>query len=110
MAQNVASPDTKEIPLSLFAGLVTNENPSALPMGASPLCNDVAFLPGGVSQRPAFQRVFATPLGVCTATSGKSYIDPAGNIRNLYLDSLGNLWVENITIGSMPTVLAVTTP
>jgi hypothetical protein len=111
MAQNIASPDVREIPLSVFSGLVTNMDPVALPSGSSPDCSDVSFLPGGVSNRPCLQKVFATPMGTATVTYAKSYVDPAGVIRNLYLDSSGNLWVENVsaTPGTY-TLLTTTTP
>jgi hypothetical protein len=97
MAQNTASPDTKEIPLTTFAGLVSYMSPSALPMGASPDCQDADFLPGAVFSRPGFRRVFTGPFGSNHITYGKSYVDPSGVIRNLYLDDAGNLWVENIS-------------
>ena len=110
MAQNPTGADTKEIALSTFAGLVTYMSPSSLPMGASPDCSDNSFLPGGVSQRPCLKKALATPLGSVTITYGKSFVAPDGTIRNLYLDSSGNLWVENITDGTPPTILANSTP
>lgn len=111
MSLNVGSPDVKQISLTTFSGLVTNINPIALPQGSSPLCNDTAFLPGGVSSRPCFQKVFAAPFGTVTVTYAKTYVDPSGIVRNIYLDSSGNIWVENFT--SMPGIyalLATTTP
>lgn len=111
MAFNVASPDTKQIPLGVFAGLVTNISPTDLPMGASPDCSDNVFLPGGVSTRPCLKKIFATPFGAATVTYAKSYVDPKGIIRNLYLDSVGNIWVENIsTAPGVYTLLSTTTP
>lgn len=108
MAQNPGQ--DPQIPLTLFAGQVTNIDPVALPAGASPDCSDMQFLPAGTASRPCLQKVFATPLGAVTVTYGKSYVDPAGTIRNIYLDSAGNLWVENVTAGTVPTVIATTTP
>lgn len=110
MALNVSDPNTHQFPLEVFGGLVTNINPTALPLGASPDTADTAFLMGGVSQRPAFRKIFASPLGHSTITYGKSYVDPKGVIRNLYLDSLGNLWMENITTSAVPVIIGTTTP
>lgn len=92
-----------------MGGLVTFENPTSLPQGVSPDCLDVAFLPGGLFQRPSFKK--AVSLGASRSTTyGKSYVDPQGVIRNLWLDSLGNLWMENISTGAAPVVIATTTP
>lgn len=111
MAQNPTGADTHEIPLTTFGGLCTFMSPTALPAGASPDCSDVAFLPGGVSQRPCFQRVLPQNFfGTATVTYGKSFVAPDGTIRNLYLDSAGNLWSENLTISSLPVLLTKTTP
>lgn len=111
LSQNVASPDTHEIPLDVFGGQVTFIDPTSLPSGSSPDCMDVQFSPGGVSSRDGFSKVFATPMGAVTVTWGKSYVDPQGVIRNLYLDSAGNMWVENVS--SSPgtyTLLTTTAP
>ncbi len=86
--------------LDVFSGLITEQSPTNVPKGCSPFCQDVSFLPGSVGGRDGFQRVFQTPFpaaaGVIpTITYAKSYIDPQGIIRNLYLDSNGVLWVEN---------------
>jgi hypothetical protein len=101
---------SQSISLTTFGGLVTYQDPTSLPQGVSPDCGDVAFLPGGLFQRPSFKKALATALGVCTVTYAKSYVDPTGVIRNLYLDSLGNLWMENITTAAAPVVIATTTP
>lgn len=69
------------------------------------------FVPGSTISRRGLKKLFATPMGTTTVTYGKSYIDPTGVIRNLYLDSAGNLWVENVS--SSPgtyTLLTTTTP
>lgn len=109
MAQNLA--DTKQIPLAVWGGLVTNISPPSLPSGASPDCSDISFLPGGISQRPCLHKVFPTPWGTATTTYGKSYVDPKGVIRNLYLDSAGNIWVENVTTSAgVYALLTTTTP
>jgi hypothetical protein len=104
-------PTDKDIAVDVFGGLVTDMNPSDLPEGVSPDCSDMEFLPGSVFSRRGLKKVFNTPMGAVTVTYGKSYVDPVGVIRNLYLDSAGNLWVENLT--SSPgtyTLLATTTP
>lgn len=109
MAQNPGI--DPQIPLNTFAGLVTNIDPVALPAGASPDCVDMQFLPGGAFSRPGFKKVFSTHFGNATVTYAKSYVDPKGVIRNLYLDSLGNLWVENLTTNPGAfNLLATTTP
>lgn len=109
MAQNVASPDSHEIPLDVFGGIVTYIDPTSLPSGVSPDCLDMQFSPGGTSSRDGFKKVFATPFGSATVTYSKSYVDPTGVIRNLYLDSSGNLWVENATTSPGTYSLLTTT-
>lgn len=105
MAFNVAG--AVEVDLGVFGGLVSEMSPTTLPEGVSPAANDCVFLPGNVSSRPGLQRVFATPIGPVAFTYGKSYIDPTGVIFNLYLDSAGNFWGENVT--SAPGVLGLIT-
>lgn len=94
MAQ-IPGKNDAEIGLSVFAGLVTNQDPIALPIGASPDCSDVTFLPGGVSSRPCLKKVFAAHIYPnTTMVYGKSYLDPKGVIRNLYQYSNGGMTVE----------------
>src|ERR1700744_1712780 len=88
-----------EVPIQVFGGLVTLESADSLPAGVSPDCSDVSFTPGSVTSRPGLQKQFATPLGTVAITYGKTYIDPTGIKRNLYLDLAGNLWMENVTTG-----------
>ncbi len=111
MAQNTASPDSHEIPLTVYGGLCTFIDPTSIPDGVSPDCQNVQFAPGGVSSRPGLKKRFASAFGSATVTYNKSYVDPKGVIRNLYLDSAGNLWVENVTnsAGTYP-LLTTTTP
>lgn len=113
MAINVASPDVKSVALTTFSGLCTNINPVALPQGSSPDNSDCSFLPSGVFSRACFQKALATPLGSVTVTYGKSYVDPSGIIRDFYLDSAGNFWMEIIApsnLAAAPTVIFTTTP
>ena len=105
MSQNTAS--AQQIPLETFGGLVTYINPTALPPGVSPNNVDCSFLPGGVGSRPCFKKVFAQPWGTDTVNYGKSYVDPQGVIRNLYLTSSGNFYVEVLF---SPTSLVVANP
>lgn len=110
MAFNLSDPQTKQIVLTEYGGLVTNLSPIALPSGASPDCSDMTFLPGGTFSRPCLHKQLETPLGDVDINYAKSYIDPTGIIRNLYLDSAGNFWVENITDAIGPEILFSTTP
>ena len=113
MAINTASPDVKSVALTTWSGLVSNINPIALPQGSSPDCSDCSFLPSGVFSRACFQKALATPLGSVTVSYSKSYVDPSGIIRNFYLDSVGNFWMEIIApsnLAAAPTVIFTTTP
>lgn len=86
-----------QVPLTVLGGLVSEMSPADLPEGVSPACNDVVFAPGSVASRPALQKVFSSPFSHnVTITYGKTYLTPAGGIENLYLDSLGNLWFEDV--------------
>ena len=99
-----------EIPLTTFAGFCSYMDPVSIPAGASPDCSDVVFQPGGFGSRPCLQRFFATPLGNVTTTYTKSWVDPIGVKRNITLDSSGNLWLQNVTANTTPTVILTTTP
>jgi hypothetical protein len=113
MAINVASPDVKSVALTTFSGLCTNINPVALPQGSSPDNSDCSFLPSGVFSRACLQKAFASSLGVFTFTYGKSYVDPSGIIRDFWLDSTGQFWMEIISpsnLAAAPTVIFTTTP
>jgi hypothetical protein len=93
-------------------------SPLALTMGVSPDNQDVVYTPGNVGSRPGWQKVFgvALPPGgpnslVPTTVYGKSYLTPAGGILNLYFDSNGILWREDVIASSGTyTQLAVSTP
>lgn len=102
-------PDVKSIALPSWGGLVTEINPIELPGGLSPDCSDMAFLPSGTRSRACLQKVL-TSLGAVTVTYAKSYVSPSGIIRNLYLDSSGNFWCENLTASLAPVVIFTTTP
>ena len=95
--------DSASAPLSVWGGLVSEMAPPDLPEGVSPDCQDVVFAPGLVQSRPAFQKVFGTArLGAIMGA--KSFLDPDpldsyAPIANLYLDSTGILWAENVITG-----------
>lgn len=96
MANPVSSVD---VPLSLFSGLNTELSPPDQPEGASPANNDVAFTPGAVSTRPGVNHIFSVPVSsLGPFTYEKSYVQPSGDIKNLYLTKGdGILWVEDVT-------------
>src|SRR5215472_3678155 len=99
-----------QVSLELFGGLVTEMPAMNLPPGVSPDCQDMAFDSGVVFSRPGLNAFLATSVGAVSFTWAKSYIDPQGVIRNLYLDTLGNIWMENITTAATPVVIGVVTP
>src|SRR5579872_5331626 len=87
-----------EIPLTVFGSLVTEASPINLPEGVSPDNQDVTFLPGAVGGRPGLQKVFNTPFtGVAPVMWAKSYVDLAGQVKNLFLDALGVVWMEDFS-------------
>lgn len=100
MAFNVQG--SVQIPLSIFGSLVTEQAPESLPDGVSPACSDVVFAPGQVGSRGALQKVFGTRFPasgsqpIATVAYAKSYVTPSGNLINLYLDSNGNFWWEDV--------------
>lgn len=98
----------QECTLAVWGGLVSESNPSDLPSGVSPDCGEMVFVPGSTSSRPGLKKVFASPFGAVTVTYAKSYVDPVGVIRNLYLDSAGNMWVGIAGSGTY-TLLTTTT-
>lgn len=109
--------DAREVPISVLGGLCTEQPDNTLPDGVSPDNQDVVYTPGNVSSRPGLQRVITGgfpaggPFGlVPTVTYAKTYIDPTGIIRNLYLDSNGNLWVENLDTAPGVLVLLTSLP
>ena len=90
------------VPLTVYGSWVTEVSPNAVPENISPDCGDVVFAPGSVGSRPALQRVLGSPFPaegslIPTVTYMKSFKLPTGQIKNLYLDSSGALWVEDLT-------------
>ena len=105
-------------PLTVFGSWVTEVAPEAVPENCSPDCGDVAYSPSELTSRPALDAVFQTPFPaggpnnrIPTVTYQKSFKTPTGVIKNLYLDSNGQLWVENLTASpGTYTLLLQTTP
>jgi len=97
------------VPLTVFGSLCTEMAAPDLPEGVSPDNADVVFVPGSVASRPAFQKVFGTPFAGPPLWA-KSYVNQTSTY-NLYLDSTGIIWVENvIATPGVYTQLAKTTP
>ena len=103
-------------PLTVYGSWVTDVSPDSLPEGVSPDNQEVVFAPGDVGSRPAFQKItgitFPAVNGVIpTAVYGKSFKTPTGDIKNLYLDSAGRLFVEDLTNNpGVLTLLLQSTP
>lgn len=91
-----------DVPLSLFGGLNTELQPPDIPEGVSPDNQDVVYLPGSVDSRPCLHKIFATafpvvpPLPEPTVMYGKTYVQPNNNPLNLYLDSNGIFYQEDV--------------
>ena len=90
------------IPLSVFGSWVAEMSPDALPDGVSPDNQDLTFVPGSASSRPALQRDFAAPFPaggpgnlVPGVVWGKTFRTPVGTRYNLYFDTNGIMWYEN---------------
>jgi len=83
-----------DAPLDQFGGLVTDMPASDLPLGVSPDCADVAFLPGAVRTRPGLQSFFTAIAGNPTVNYLRTFITPAEQLILLALDSAGFLWAE----------------
>jgi hypothetical protein len=92
------------VPLTVYGSWVTKVAPESVPENVSPDCGDVAFAPGQVGSRPCLDIVLGAPFPagganglIPTVVYGKSFKLPTGVIQNLYFDSNGNFWVENLT-------------
>lgn len=98
--------NTVECTLEVLGGLVSEVSPSTAPEGVSPNVQDTEYAPGEVSARRCLRKAFASPFpNNATVVYGKSYVDPAGNIRNLYLDSNGIFYVESASTPGVYTML-----
>jgi hypothetical protein len=73
-----------------------------LPENVSPDNQEIVYGAGFTRSRPAFQKVAGIacpPIGGVTPdwVYGKSFVTPTGDVKNLYFDSAGRLWVEDFT-------------
>lgn len=85
-----------DIPLDAFLGQVTESDITSLPAGASPDNQDIKFVPGGFDSRDGLHRIF--PAGDTTSyVYEKTFVQDNGKPLNLYLDSGGVLWQEDVT-------------
>lgn len=85
------------LPLTQFAGLVTDIPASDLPPGASPYNRECAPSLGAVKTRPGLGTgVFDALAGSPTPTVNyeRTFTDKQAQSRLLFLDSLGRLWQE----------------
>lgn len=88
---------TRDVPLELFGGLNTELAPSDVPEGVSPDNQDVVFVPGSVSSRPALRKLFSHVIsGGVTVSYIKTYMQPNNEPLTLILDSNGQLWKEDV--------------
>ncbi len=92
-----------DAPLDQFGGLVTDMPPADLPLGVSPDCADVAFLPGAVRTRPGLQSFFTAISGNPTVNYLKTFINSSEQQILLALDSAGFLWAE-LTAGALTQI------
>jgi hypothetical protein len=100
-----------EIPLETFGGRVTEMAAVDVPEGVSPDEQDNTFLPGAVLTRPCLEKVLTNGPPNTTVTYQKSFVDPTGAIRNLYLFSNGQMmWEDPINNPKIGTLLFTTTP
>ena len=89
-------------PLSVYGSWVTDVSPDALPENVSPDNQEIIYGAGFTRSRAAFQKVIGIacpPIGGVTPdwVYGKSFVTPTGDVKNLYFDSAGRLWVEDFT-------------
>ncbi len=87
---------SKDVPLSLFGGLLLEMVAGDLPEGASPDNQNVDFQPGSVFTRAGLTALFSSYLqGNVNYT--KDYSLPNLNLELLVLDSSGNFFFEDST-------------
>lgn len=92
------------IPLSMLCGWVTEMAPTQLPEGVSPDNQEMMYLPGSAYSRSCLKKVFTNPFPTGgpsnftpTVVYGKSLVTTDGDIKNLWFDSNGVMWVEDWT-------------
>lgn len=109
--------NSADLPILTFGGRVTQYDPQALPMGASPFNQDVIFsgitpdgvgMVGGVASRPGMQNFYAARFnGNPSVNYLKTFVDSQDIIHLLSLDSLGNMRDESPcpTVPNVPTII-----
>jgi len=82
--------------LSLFSSLYEDMNPADLPEGLSPDCQDVWFLPGSVSTRPALSEYLGSAVGGAPQIlSVEDFPVPSGVHVGIFADDTGAVWQRN---------------
>lgn len=108
MAENAR--DAFNSALSLFSSLYQDMAPTDLPEGLSPDNQDVFYLPGSVSTRPAVQHLLANPIGGNPdIISVDEYPTPSGDVYTFFLDSVGVLRYRRLdgTVATVGTINAI---
>ena len=89
-----------DITLNLFGGLDTELAPRTMPEGASPLNQDVDYIPGAVFTRAGLSSVYTyetIPTVLQNFNYIKTYAETDGSISTLALDASGTIWEESVT-------------
>lgn len=86
--------------LSLFSSLYLDAQPTDLPAGLSPDNQNLWYLPGSVSTRPAVSRLLGTPLsGDPVIMSVMDFPLPTGGFETIFVDSTGKMWQREPVTG-----------
>jgi hypothetical protein len=94
------------LPQELFGSLVEDVEASDLPLGISPRCNDVFFLPGGIFTRPALKGLFASD-GSGKIISVDDFRLASGEWQIITLDDQGKWKARDAITGSVTELLTV---
>lgn len=86
------------ISLDVFSGLDSELAATDLPMGLSPSCWDMAFLPGSTFTRPPQKRLFSLPTDA-QIVYATTYLRPDGTEVQFVCDALGNMYANGTRIG-----------
>ncbi len=91
------------VPVEVFGSLATFPDASDVPVGLSPDCQDVEYIPGGVRTRPGIVSTY-TPISANPKINGlKSFVTVGLAQRLLVYTSDGRLY-EEITPGTLSLV------
>jgi hypothetical protein len=98
--------ELEEIPLEQFGGLCTASDSSDVPVGMSPDCMDVQFLPGEVSTRPGTSSPYAAISGRIEWL--RTFVPISGSIRVVSFTDAGVLtrWDDAGTPTTVSSALA----